>query len=610
MTDKTTASWIRNASDERAVENGCWFDVWCAMYPIWWIERYCRLYEGEWAGEPMRLRSCGECEDAWPFPAGEEFDDDRDMMFARAEKHAQCVASGHFIDWQFECIARMFGWQKDSERWGRAIRRFRQSSIWVPKKNKKSPSLSAIGLYLAMGDGEPGQKVFFGAKDGKQAKDIAGKHASEMVTASPELSEVSTINKVLTRITHEPTRSIIEPMSSSNARTQESKEGINGCILIDETHVVDRKFINRVKRAGISRSEPFHIEVSTAGNNPDGYGKERFDYANDVQSGRQVNEQLFVAIYAAPQDLSDAELAKDPVKYGKMANAAWGHTIGKDEYLNDYNESTRSISEMAEFKMYRLNIWQQTANPWLRTSDWAKCKEEFTENDLRGRRCIAGLDLSKTRDMSSLVLLFPEWGNGGLESVRVLPYFWLPEVYARENQDKASFMQWEHDGHLILTPGEVIDYGWIRSKVNELHDMFDIVEIGYDEKYAEELTQMIEQGAVASDGTVLDAGLGIPRCVVSQGWATTAGPTAELERMVIAGTFRHNGHPVLAWQAGHATYKQDHNGNKKIVKANGKDDIKKIDGIAASITGLARVLDPDNRFPFVSIYETPGSLAL
>jgi hypothetical protein len=31
--------------------------------------------------------------------------------------------------------------------------------------------------------------------------------------------------------------------------------------------------------------EPLQIEVSTAGNNPDGYGKSRFDLAREVEKG-------------------------------------------------------------------------------------------------------------------------------------------------------------------------------------------------------------------------------------------------------------------------------------------------------------------------------------
>ena len=171
--DHETKQWLRNAADERAAANGCRFDEARGQFVADWIERYARLYEGEWAGQPMRL-----------------------------------------MDWQLDCTLRLFGWVRHSDKWGREIRRFRAASIWVAKKNKKSPTLAGWGLYLLCGDGEPGQKVFFAAKDGTQARDIAGKHAVEMLMQSPELQAECSLNKNRLQITHLPSRSIMVPLSS------------------------------------------------------------------------------------------------------------------------------------------------------------------------------------------------------------------------------------------------------------------------------------------------------------------------------------------------------------------------------------------------------------
>src|SRR5215831_7504542 len=225
--DRATKKWIRNASDEKAAQSGCRFDESRGRFVVEWIERYCRLYEGEWAGQAMKL-----------------------------------------TDWQLDCTLRLFGWVRQSKKWKRLVRRFRAASIWVAKKNKKSPTLAAWGLYLLCGDGEPGQKIFLGAKDGRQARDIAGKHAVEMMLASQDLREECRLNRTTMQITHLPTKSLMIPLASSNARHQQSKEGLNGSVLIDECHVVDRDFVRRISRAGISRSEPLQLEVSTAGNDP------------------------------------------------------------------------------------------------------------------------------------------------------------------------------------------------------------------------------------------------------------------------------------------------------------------------------------------------------
>ena len=94
--DAVTRRWILNESDEKAVENGCWFDEASALYTVEWIQSHCVLYEGAFAGQPMMLG-----------------------------------------DWQYDATMRMFGWMRFSEHWAKKtdcgiIRRFREASIWVP----------------------------------------------------------------------------------------------------------------------------------------------------------------------------------------------------------------------------------------------------------------------------------------------------------------------------------------------------------------------------------------------------------------------------------------------------------------------------------------------
>ncbi len=543
-TDLATKDWIRGPSDEMAVRNGCRFDGERGRYVVDWIQKYCKLYEGEMAGQPLMLK-----------------------------------------DWQLECTMRMFGWVRWSKQWAREVRRFRSASIWVAKKNKKSPTLAAWGLYLMCGDGEPGQKVYLAAKDGQQARDISGKHVFEMVIQSRELSSECKTNLNKMQIVHTPSRSLIVPLSSANSRTQEAKEGLNGCVLVDETHVVDRAFISRISRAGISRPEPMHIEVSTAGNNPDGYGKERFSYADEVLRGVVEDQGLFVAIYAAPQDLSDSDLDADPLKYARMANPAMDHTVDPEEVLEDYTRSRRTLSGLNDFKMYRLNIWQNSASPWLRSGDWELCGADFTESDMVGLPCWAALDLSRTDDMSSLTLTFP-LGEG---KYRLLTYFWMPEDRAREYNNKASFLKWAKDGYLILTPGSVVDYGYIKAAIKRLAAILDIQELTYDPMYAGELTQAIEQGVADDTGAVIEEGIGLPRVEFPQTIMNFAGPTAEFERLVLAQLIEHNRNPVMTWQIGNANVKTDVNGNKRPVKPDNAD-YRKIDGVVSAIMGLSRTM--------------------
>lgn len=573
----TTQAWIRNDGDERAAANGCRFDVLRGAWTVWWIERFCRLYEGEgYAGEPVILHGCHECDHShlWALQDWEE-----DRAVERAAMFAECVANGHRIDWQYECFMRIFGWVRHSEKWKREIRRFKQSTIFVPKKSKKSPSLAALGMYLLAGDGEPGQKVFLAAKDGDQARKNAAKHTVEMLYQCPELYDKEsprdgpcTLNRSTLQITHEPSRSVMYPLSSSNARTQQSKEGLNGSVLVDETHVVDRAFVDIISRAGISRSEPLLAEFSTAGNNPDSYGKERRDYARDVLDGKVTDEELFAALYEAPQDVTDADLDAHFDKHARMSNPAWGHTIDPEEIRRDYERSKHTIEKLSTFKMYRLNIWQHSSNPWLRPSDWAKCAGSFTEADLLGKECYGGLDMALRWDLCAFVLIFP-WGEkDGQPVFRLWPYLWLPEVTARKSASQVSWRQWEGDRHLRLTDGDTHDVPLIRRTINEAQEKFDLRGVAYDDRWAETIAQYLQD----EDGLNMVNFPQTPQQFLE--------PMALFEADVMAGRMEHPNNLCLNWQAGNATKKR----NGMLVKPEG-DDVKKIDGITGAVMarGLA-----------------------
>jgi phage terminase large subunit-like protein len=589
-TDTSTRAWIRNESDERAAASGCRFDVLRGAWTVYWIERFCRLYEGEgYAGNPLILHGCKDCDHS-DFQAVAEWDDTgREIHIERARVFAECVAAGHRIDWQYECFMRLFGWVRDSEKWGREVRRFKKSSIWIPKKSGKSPTLAALGMYLLAGDGEPGQKVFLAAKDGDQARTNAGKHAVEMWLQSDELRQECTLNRTILQITHEPSRSIMRPLSSSNSRTQQSKEGLNGSVLVDETHVVDRAFVDIISRAGISRSEALFAEFSTAGDNPDSYGKESFDYSGDVLAGKVTDEEHFAAIYAAPQETTDAQLAADFDRYADMANPAMGRLIERKEIRRDYERSKRKIEDLCNFKKYRLNIWQHSSNPWLRLSDWYKCRKPFDISELLGRECYGGLDLSLRWDTSAFVLLFPWEEREGQPTFRLLVRFFLPRETARKTTDMVSWFDWEKSGDITLTEGDTTDFPLIRRTIREASKKYDLRCLAYDDRFAETIAQELQD----EDG--------IEMVDFNQTIQNFAEPMGLFEKDIIDGRLEHPGNRCLDWQAGNAT-----KNNKGMLVKPELHDVKKIDGITAAVQ--ARAMAAASQGP--SVYESRGIVTL
>lgn len=555
--DAETKKWIRNPTDEFAAAKGCVFDGKRGKWVIDWMEKNLRLYEGDWAGAPF-----------------------------------VCA------DWQKDCIMRLFGWVRHDKEWSKRlgkptmVRRFNQAVIFIAKKNGKSPTLAALGLYLLCGDGEQGGSSFFYAKDGHQARAIAGRHAVEMLKQSPALMSECTINKTTLAITHEPTRSILMPASSGDTRTQKSQEGFNGNVLVDEIHVVDGSLMERVTRMGISRREPLLLEVSTAGNDPDSYGKHRRDYAADVLSGRIKDQRLFVYLAEAPQDLTPAQLAKDPLKYGRMANPAMPRIVRETEFLQDYESSAaKGPVELAAFMMYRCNVWQKSANPLLNMDKWRECGEVYTLEDLRGLGGGLGMDLARTEDMSAVVFCCP-MPDG---SFRQWPLFWLTEEYAERYKHVVPFFEWAEAGFLTLVHAAAIKDDDILPPILRAMEVIKPRMIVFDPTFATALAEKLgEQTKIEPVKFV-------------QTHATYSEPTAAYVQAVLDCEAKHPCNEVLTWQASHVTGHERDN----LVKPAKPDETqrhRKIDGIQAAIMAFhgMRTAPEKKR----SIYESRGPILI
>lgn len=564
MIDEVTKSWMRNRSDEIATSNGCWFDVERAAWVVWWIERYFPLYEGEWAGQRMLVRS--GCPDVDVLVDEHWNEGGREKSIDRAIKYAEWISEGNRGDWQYECIMRLFGWVKHSTRWSRDVRRFRRAGIWIPKKQKKTPTLAAIGVYLICGDGERGAKCFSGAKDGNQAR-LAMDHAMAAVEQSEELSQECTVNKNEGSITHVPTRSKYKPLSSANSRSKNSKEGINGHILIDETHVVDESFISIICRAGISRAEPLHIEVSTAGNNPEGYGKREQDKQRKIVEGHDADDSYFVAIYEAPQDLSDTDLDLDPVKWGKIANPAWGHTAHEEEFLTDYRQSRRALNTLSDFKMYRLNIWQHSASPWLKMGLWDQCQGVLS--DWHGADAVGlGADMG-ARDDFGVTAACARWKideddeGSPVYKFEVRCWAYIAENTSRDIKEH-PFSTFIHGGYLKTSRFPLKD---LTDQTIKNFDDYRAFAVAYDPYNA----QIFDELLGAS---------GVKTASMGQNHSNFNAPILDFIEAVTDGRVVHDGNPLLRWCANNAFLSRN---SLNRVMFDKRSSSEKIDAIVATV---------------------------
>lgn len=502
--------WIRTKSDEAAWDLGYRPDPKAADRVRLFFDRFLRQSKGEWAGKPFEL-----------------------------------------LDWQWRDIVRpLFAWRRPD-----GTRRFRQAYVEIPKKNGKSTLCAGLGLYLLIGDGEPGAEVYSAAADRRQAS-IIYQEMLAMVEASPELSSYIATLPSKKRLDFRKTHSFFEALSA-DAKT---KEGFNvSGLLFDELHTQpNRKLWDTLEYAGAARRQPLRICITTAGHDRESICWHEHTRAVRILKGEQVDPHFLAVVYAAGQE--DDWRSEET---WRKANPSYGVTIKPDEMRAACAEAQLDPQKENAFRRYRLNQWTEQEIRWLGVDLWDACE---TAPEFVGP-AYGGLDLSATTDLTAFVLYFPKTHS-------LLPTFWVPASACkkRERLNKDRLDEWVSKKLIRATPGDVVDYDVVRKDINEICKRHMVKEIAVDRWNSVQLGEQLRK-----DGRKM-----FP---FGQGFVSMSGPTKELERLVVSKTIRHGGNPVLRWNFKNLAVRQDDAGNLKPSKAKAAD---KIDGIVAAIMAIGR----------------------
>ena len=340
------------------------------------------------------------------------------------------------------------------------------------------------------------------------------------------------------------------------------------------------------KGSGDARMQPLYFLITTAGNDTNTICYEVHQKAQDILDGREVDPTFYPVIYGAEPD----EDLTDP-KVWKKANPSLGITVGIDKVEAACESAKQNPGEENAFRQLRLNQWVEQSVRWMPMDKWDACAFSVSEDDLEGRICYGGLDLSSTTDITAFVLVFPPLDEE--DKYYVLPYFWIPEetLDLRVRRDHVPYDLWEQQGVLMTTEGNVVHYGYIEKFIEQLEERFNIREIAFDRWGAVQMVQNLE-------------GMGFTVVPFGQGFKDMSPPTKELMKLVLEGKLAHGGHLVLRWMMDNIFIRSDPAGN---IKADKEKSTEKIDGAIATIMGLDRAIRCGNDSG-ASVYDSRGLL--
>ena len=472
----------------------------------------------------------------------------------------------------------LIGWQRDLlwELFGRVTkdgyRQYRTCYAEIPKKNGKSELAAGVALKCLVADGEEGGEVYSAANDREQAS-IVFNVAADMVRNSPVLSRRLDIVDSRKRIVDHKTRSFYQALSRETC----TKHGFNpSAIIVDELHAHKTRELYDILVEGTdtARRQQLVFIITTAGiYDVESICWEVREHARQVRDGIVEDPSVLPIMYFADknEDWTDETV-------WRRVNPSLDHIFTIDKIRKHYDEVRQQPSRENNFRRYRLNQWVSQVERWMPMDKWDECGGEIKRESLLKRTCYGGLDLSSSVDLSAFALLFPP--GDGLDRWTTILRFFMPKenVDEKARKDGVPYDMWIRAGLIVSTPGNVIDYAFIREEVRNAAQLYDLRQLAYDPWGAVKLISELQDDLDPQrDKDVL------VEC--RQGYKSLSPPTKELMNLVLARKLNHGNNPVLRWCADNVVVEKDPAENIKPTKAKAKN---RIDGIVALIMALSR----------------------
>ena len=322
--------------------------------------------------------------------------------------------------WQKAMISDIFGILDKN-----GNRQFREVVLVVARKNGKSLMASGLGNYTWRVDGGYGARVFCIAPKFDQA-DIIYNCIWQMVQLDPEwqelkesTSERDAHNKKIvddSMLARHRQSDLAIPGTNSTVKkiafNSKSSDGFNPSLTIcDEVAAWQGdkglKQYEVMKSAMGARPDGLLISCTTSGYVNDGIYDELVKRSTRFLMGESKEKRLLPLLYM----IDDIEKWND-INELRKSNPNLGVSVSVDYLLEEIAVAEGSLSKKAEFLTKYCCIKQNSSLAWLQANIVNDaCGDPLHIEDFAHSYCVAGIDLSQTRDLTAAVIVIEKGGE-------------------------------------------------------------------------------------------------------------------------------------------------------------------------------------------------------
>lgn len=389
-------------------------------------------------------------------------------------------------DFQYFDLGVPFGWLHAET----GFRRIRRKYKSVARQNGKTFENGITGSFIANWGGYNFGKLFTAATKKRQAR-IAWEEIQKFILIDKDLQALFDVKDYKSLIIAKRTGCTIEALS----RESGLDDGFRAIFCsVDEIHQhKDNGIYKALYNGQASLDEALISMITTRGKSLNSFCREMDDYCLQILAGTAEADDFFVDIYTLDKE-------DDPFDESTWYKAN-PHLVTVPSALEQLRRDAQTAKQMGGFEMSdymtkRQNLWYEYGDTqYITPNEWKLGRTELTIENMRGRRCFAGLDLSSGGDLTSLALLFP-LDDG---KIYIWSHSYIPAKRLEEHiiTDTAPYDVWAKSG--LLTPSEAVgglknDYLQIVADLKELQEKFEIniACIGYDPHNADAFLEELD----------------------------------------------------------------------------------------------------------------------
>src|SRR5690625_3669752 len=257
---------------------------------------------------------------------------------------------------------------------GTRLRKYKEAFIMSPRKQGKTPFISALSWGLGLLERLSGAEIVIVGNQLKQAL-----QSFDFLLYNLQQMEEEDNFRILN---NNQERSISGDLGDGYMRIEaiagnsDRMDSLNTLIqILDELHLYkNASQYNTIRESGKAYRNSLCIGITTAGDNPNSFCYNRMKYCQKILDQSVTDEQYFVFIAKADEDKEGNVDFTDPIEHEK-ANPNYNVSVSARELMNDAIEAQNDPQQRKSFLAKSLNIYTSAMKAWFNIEEFRRSEE-------------------------------------------------------------------------------------------------------------------------------------------------------------------------------------------------------------------------------------------